>query len=88
MLIAEIIKHANEFYGINIKEETRATKISYARFIVMKYLKYVRGFSYPRISRCLGLKDHTTAMNGVAKVNDDVTLTVAYNDFIESLNDV
>jgi Bacterial dnaA protein helix-turn-helix len=62
-------------------DRNRRQSFVMARFAVMLRLRQ-KGWSYPRIARALGRKDHTTAIHGVAQAR---WLLSAYSEFAELL---
>ncbi|MCL2038563.1 chromosomal replication initiator protein DnaA [Candidatus Saccharibacteria bacterium] len=67
-----IIKATASYFHLTVTElssDSREKHILTPRQIAMYLMKTELALSYPQIARALGRKDHTTAMNGVQKIN-------------------
>ncbi len=51
-----------------LKSHRREARLVRARWVAMYAMRHLLGYSYPHIARELGLKDHTTVMYGIAKI--------------------
>lgn len=55
--------------GMNdLKSERRATSLVRARWVAMHIIKDNFGYSYPKIGRIFGGRDHTTVMHGIERI--------------------
>lgn len=71
----KIIKAVVSFFSIEKKEvlgRRRYKELVYPRQIIMYLLRNELSFSYPRIGKELGGKDHTTIMHGVEKIEKQI----------------
>lgn len=71
----KIIKTVSSFFSIDKKEilgKRRYKELVYPRQIIMYLLRNELNFSFPRIGKELGGKDHTTIMHGVEKINKQI----------------
>jgi chromosomal replication initiator protein len=67
----KIIKAVSSFFSIEKKEilgKRRYKELVYPRQIIMYLLRNELNYSFPRIGKELGGKDHTTIMHGVEKI--------------------
>jgi len=70
--IEKIVKVVAGFFSIDKKEllgKRRYKELVYPRQIIMYLLRQELNYSFPRIGKELGGKDHTTIMHGVEKIN-------------------
>ncbi len=69
-----IIEKVAKYYGLTVIEMTgksRVFKIKNARQVSMYLLSKELGMSTPKIALEVGVKDHTTVMNGIKKIDSD-----------------
>lgn len=70
-----IIQTVSEFFEIKPDEvigSRRFKELVYPRQLVMYLLRHELSFSYPKIGKELGGKDHTTIMHGVEKIEKEL----------------
>lgn len=70
-----IIQAVSEFFELKIEEvvgERRYKEFVYPRQLIMYLLRHELSFSYPKIGKELGGKDHTTVMHGVEKIEREL----------------
>lgn len=70
-----IIEIVSEFFEIKPDEITgsrRYKELVYPRQLVMYLIRHELSFSYPKIGKELGGKDHTTVMHGVEKIEKEI----------------
>lgn len=66
------VKAVCDFYGIHVRRLIEGGKVPHladARAVAMWLLRAWAGRSYPETARAVGLKNHTSAMAGVRKVD-------------------
>lgn len=71
----KIVKVVANFFSIEKKEimgKRRYKELVYPRQIIMYLLRNELNYSFPRIGKELGGKDHTTIMHGVEKINKTI----------------
>lgn len=71
----KIIKVISNFYSIDKKDllgKRRYKELVYPRQIIMYLLRNELNYSFPRIGKELGGKDHTTIMHGVEKIKKQI----------------
>lgn len=71
----KVIKSVSSFFNIptnDIKGKKRNKELVFPRQIIMYLLREEVGYSYPRIAKILGGKDHTTIMYGYGKIKKEV----------------
>ncbi|MCL2371253.1 chromosomal replication initiator protein DnaA [Candidatus Saccharibacteria bacterium] len=71
-----------------ITSDSRQKHVLLPRQIAMYIMKTDLSLSFPQISRSLGRKDHTTAMNGVRKINKMITTDHTLRDHITRIQEV
>lgn len=67
----KIIKAVSSFYSVEKKEilgKRRYKELVHPRQVIMYLLRHELNYSFPRIGKELGGKDHTTIMHGVEKI--------------------
>ncbi len=70
-----IIQVVSDFFELKPEEvigSRRYKELVYPRQIVMYLLRHELSFSYPKIGKELGGKDHTTIMHGVEKIEKEI----------------
>lgn len=71
----KIFKIISDFFSLKREDllgNRRMKEVVYPRQISMYLLRREMNYSYPRIARTLGGKDHTTIMHGVKKIEKDL----------------
>lgn len=70
-----VIETVSEFFNLKPDEVTgsrRYKELVYPRQLVMYLLRHELSYSYPKIGKELGGKDHTTIMHGVEKIEKEL----------------
>lgn len=83
----DLIRRAAELAGVSVDTLTspqRTHKLAMHRWAVMGIMRNW-GWSYPRIARALGRKDHTSAMNGVLQARRLRMESPAFADLLADL---
>ena len=83
-----IIEVVAEYYDISpsdIKSSVKARRFSYPRQIVMYLCRYILGSNQQTIANAIGVKNHTTIMYGVKKIEDDMKKDPEFASTIEIL---
>lgn len=73
---AKIFKTIADFFSIKMEDllgHRRNKELVYPRQISMYLLRHEANYSYPKIGKELGGKDHTTVMHGVEKIEKEIT---------------
>ena len=71
----EIVEKVAKFYGLTVKEmcsKSRVAHIKTARQVAMYLMQKELGLSTNKIAHEVGVKDHTTVMHGVRKIDADL----------------
>ena len=79
-----------KYFGLSVKEmcgKSRVSNIKTARQIAMYFLSKELGMSTPKIALEVGVKDHTTVMHGIKKIEADIKLNFALRDQIEEIKE-
>jgi len=72
----KLIRTVAQFYQIKSEDiigKKRDVEIVKPRQVAMYLLREMFGFSYPKIAKTLGGKDHTTIMHGVSKIEREIS---------------
>ena len=83
-----IIEVVAEHYGISpadIKSSVKARRFSYPRQIVMYLCRSLLGSNQQTIADAVGVRNHTTIMYGVNKIEEDIQNDPAFSDTIALL---
>jgi len=75
--VAKIIKIVGEYFQIrplDILSAKRDQTLVWPRQIIMYLLRHEMNLSYPKISRELNKKDHTTIIHGVNKIEKEIAV--------------
>lgn len=86
----QVIDKVAKFYQMTPKEmcsKSRVAHIKNARQVAMYILSKELGMSTPKIALEVGVKDHTTVMHGVRKIEGDLKLNFALRDQIAALRE-
>jgi len=81
----QIIERVAKFYQLTPKEmcsKSRVAHIKNARQVAMYLLSKELGMSTPKIALEVGVKDHTTVMHGIRKIEGDLKLNFTLRDQI------
>jgi chromosomal replication initiator protein len=71
----KILKTVADFFNLRCEDllsACRQRELVYPRQITMYLMRQEMNFSYPRIGKELGGKDHTTIIHGVGKINKEI----------------
>ncbi|MBQ7201996.1 chromosomal replication initiator protein DnaA [Candidatus Saccharibacteria bacterium] len=85
-----ILEKVAKEYNITPKEmcsKTRVSNIKTARQVAMFIMRKELSMSFPKIANEVGVKDHTTVMHGVEKIEEDLKLNFALRDQVESIKE-
>ena len=86
----QIMEKVAKQYGLTVKEmcsKSRVANIKNARQVAMYLLQKELSLSTPKIASELGLKDHTTIMHGIKKIEKDLKLDFALREQIELIKE-
>ena len=84
----QIIEKVAKFYGLSVKEmcsKSRIFNIKNARQVAMYLLSKELSMSTPKIASEIGVKDHTTVMNGIKRITTDLKTNFSLRDQIEEI---
>ena len=79
-----------KYYKLSVKEmcsKSRVSHIKNARQVSMYLLSKELGLSTPKIALEVGVKDHTTVMHGIKKIDNDLKLDFNLRDQINSIKE-
>jgi len=85
-----IIDQVAKYYKLSVKEmcsKSRVSNIKNARQVSMYLLSKELGLSTPKIALEVGVKDHTTVMHGIKKIENDLKLNFNLRDEINSIKE-
>lgn len=86
----QVVERVAKFYQLTPKEmcsKSRVAHIKNARQVAMYLLSKELGMSTPKIALEVGVKDHTTVMHGVRKIEGDLKLNFALRDQIAAIRE-
>ncbi|MBR2543024.1 chromosomal replication initiator protein DnaA [Candidatus Saccharibacteria bacterium] len=86
----QIVEKVAKYYNLTIKEmcgKSRVTHIKTARQITMFLLSKELSLSTNKIAAEVGVKDHTTVMHGIKKIENDLKLNFTLRDQIEEIKE-
>lgn len=86
----QVVDRVAKFYQITPKElcsKSRVAHIKNARQVAMFMLSKELGMSTPKIALEVGVKDHTTVMHGIRKIDDDLKLNFILRDQIVAIRE-
>ena len=86
----QIVEKVAKYYGLTTKEmcgKSRVSHIKTARQVAMFLLSNELSMSTPKIALEVGVKDHTTVMHGIKKINADIKTNFGLRDQIEELKE-
>ena len=87
----QIIDKVAKYYNLTPKElcsKSRVSNIKTARQIAMFLLSKELSMSTTKIASEVGVKDHTTVMHGIKKINSDLKLNFALREQIENIKEL
>lgn len=85
-----VVEKVAKYYQLTPKElcsKSRVANIKNARQIAMYLLSKELGMSTTKIAAEVGVKDHTTVMHGVKKIDDDLKLNFILRDQLSALRE-
>jgi len=83
-VVSKVAKH----FQLTVKEmcsKSRVAPIKNARHVAMYLLSRELGMSLPKIAREVGVKDHTTVLHGVRKIENDMKLNFGLREQIDTI---
>lgn len=86
----QVVEKVAKYYQLSIKEmcgKSRISHIKTARQVAMYILSKELGMSTPKIAFEVGVKDHTTVMHGIRKIESDLKLNFALRDQIAAIRE-
>ena len=86
----QVIEKVAKFYNLTTKEmcgKSRVSHIKTARQVAMFILSKELSMSTTKIATEVGVKDHTTVMHGIRKIESDLKLNFALRDQIEAIKE-
>ena len=86
----QIVEKVAKYYNLPVKEmcgKSRVAHIKTARQVTMFLLSTELNLSTNKIAAEVGVKDHTTVMHGVKKIEKDLKLDFALRDQIEEIKE-
>lgn len=86
----QVVERVAKFYEMTPKEmcsKSRVAHIKNARQVAMYLLSKELSMSTPKIALEVGVKDHTTVMHGIKKIEGDLKLNFALRDQIAAIRE-
>ena len=86
----QIVEKVAKYYQLTVKElcgRSRVSNIKNARQVAMFLLSKELGMSTTKITSEVGVKDHTTVMHGIKKIENDLKLNFSLRDQIEDIKE-
>ena len=86
----QIVEKVAKYYNLTVKEmcgKSRVSHIKNARQVAMFLLSKELSLSTNKIASEVGVKDHTTVMHGIRKIEADITNDFALRDQIEQIKE-
>ncbi|MBR3322050.1 chromosomal replication initiator protein DnaA [Candidatus Saccharibacteria bacterium] len=86
----QIVEKVAKYYDLTPKElcsKSRVANIKNARQVAMFILSKELNLSTNKIAAEVGVKDHTTVMHGIKKIEDDLKLNFTLRDQIEEIKE-
>jgi len=85
-----VVEKVAKFYQLTTKEmcgKSRVAHIKNARQVAMYILSKDFGLSTPKIALEVGVKDHTTVMHGIKKIEKDLKLNFSLRDQVNEIKE-
>lgn len=85
-----VVDQVAKYYKLSVKEmcgKSRVSHIKNARQVSMYLLSKELSLSTPKIALEVGVKDHTTVMHGIKKIENDLKLDFNLRDQINSIKE-
>ncbi len=86
----QIVEKVAKFYNLTVKEmcgKSRVSNIKNARQVAMFLLSKELSLSTNKIAAEVGVKDHTTVMHGIKKIEKDIMIDFKLRDQIEQIKE-
>ncbi len=86
----QVVEKVAKFYQLSVKEmcgKSRVAHIKNARQVAMYILSKDLGMSTPKIAMEVGVKDHTTVMHGIKKIDKDLKLNFSLRDEVAAIKE-
>ncbi len=86
----QVVEKVAKFYQLSVKEmcgKSRVAHIKTARQVAMYILSKDLSMSTPKIALEVGVKDHTTVMHGIKKINEALKLNFSLRDQIAAIRE-
>lgn len=86
----QIVEKVAKYYNLPVKELTSKSRVSHiknARQVAMFIISKELGTSTNKIAAEVGVKDHTTVMHGIRKIENDLKLNFTLRDQIEEIKE-
>ena len=84
----QIVEKVAKYYNLSVKEMTGKSRVAHiktARQVAMFILSKELSLSTNKIAAEVGVKDHTTVMHGIKKIEKDLKLNFTLRDQIEEI---
>ena len=86
----QIVDKVAKYYNLSVKEmcsKSRVSNIKTARQVTMYILSKELSMSTTKIATEVGVKDHTTVMHGINKIESDLKINFTLRDQIEEIKE-
>ena len=86
----QIVEKVAKYYNLSVKELTSKSRVAHiknARQVAMFIISKELGSSTNKIAAEVGVKDHTTVMHGIKKIEKDLKLNFTLRDQIEEIKE-
>ena len=86
----QIVEKVAKYYNLSVKELTGRSRVAHiknARQVAMFIISKELGTSTNKIAAEVGVKDHTTVMHGIRKIENDLKLNFILRDQIEEIKE-
>lgn len=86
----QVVEKVAKYYNLPVKEmcgKSRVANIKTARQVAMFILSKELSMSTTKIATEVGVKDHTTVMHGIKKIESDLKLNFSLRDQIEEIKE-
>ena len=86
----QVVDKVAKYYQLSVKEmcgKSRVANIKTARQVAMFLLSKELSMSTTKIAEEVGVKDHTTVMHGIKKIESDLKLNFALRDQVEEIKE-
>ena len=86
----QVVEKVAKFYDLSVKEmcgKSRVSHIKNARQVAMYILSKELSMSTPKIALEVGVKDHTTVMHGIKKIDGDLAESQELREQLEAIKE-